>query len=267
MYGDSIFIPPRNAHAWGEPMRIGLIADIHGNLVALDAVLAELERARVDAIVCLGDGAALGPQPRQVMDRLRELNCRCVMSNTDAWLLPDPPMPAMPATTAPVRDVTGWCASHLSNADLTLLRAFPATIDLSLDGGRRLRCCHGSPRSVDDVVAATTPAAELDAMQIREHSAIYAGGHTHVQLLRRHGDALVINPGSIGLPGVGPGGPDLPVNQQVSWAEFAVLSVGGEHTSVDLRRTAIDVERALAVAAASGMPHVAWWASKWAAPA
>ena len=68
-------------------MRIGLIADIHGNLFALDAVLAALARIGMDELICLGDVAALGPQPREVIERLRALRCPVVMGNTDAWHL------------------------------------------------------------------------------------------------------------------------------------------------------------------------------------
>ena len=68
-------------------MRIGLIADIHGNLIALETVLAELAREPLDQMVCLGDVAALGPQPGEALARLRALGCPVVMGNTDAWLL------------------------------------------------------------------------------------------------------------------------------------------------------------------------------------
>jgi predicted phosphodiesterase len=66
-------------------VRIGLIADIHGNSVALETVLTELTRERVDRVVCLGDVAVLGPEPAAVMALLRELAFPVVMGNTDAW--------------------------------------------------------------------------------------------------------------------------------------------------------------------------------------
>src|SRR5215211_252104 len=104
-------------------MRIGLIADIHGNVMALDAVLDKMGRDDVDQIVCLGDVAALGPQPGTVIVRLRDLGCPCVLGNTDAWLLPDPPLSAEPATTVAVAGLTRWCAEQLSDADVAFLRS------------------------------------------------------------------------------------------------------------------------------------------------
>jgi len=72
--------------------RIGLISDVHGNLLALDAVLAELEQDDLDGLICLGD-VAVGPQPREALARVRGLGCPVVMGNWDAWFLERPPPP------------------------------------------------------------------------------------------------------------------------------------------------------------------------------
>ncbi|MGH2560137.1 MAG: metallophosphoesterase family protein [Thermomicrobiales bacterium] len=244
-------------------MRIGLIADIHGNLVALDAVIAELERDRIDQIVCLGDVAALGPRPAEVIAHLRALNVRCVLGNTDAWLVPDSPVRAVEPTTVAVRDLTRWCAERLSTTDVEYLRQLPLTMELTLGGTSRLICFHGSPRSVDDVIAASTPPDALESMRVGGQAALYASGHTHIQLFRRHQQARLINPGSVGLAGVGPGGPELPVNQDVDWAEYAVIDASPDRVTLDLRRVQIDVKRVLEDGSANGMPHIDWWADRW----
>ncbi|MBI3286567.1 MAG: metallophosphoesterase family protein [Chloroflexi bacterium] len=75
-------------------MRVAIFSDIHGNLVALEAILAEIERERVDQMICLGDVAATGPQPAETLHRLRELNCPVVMGNTDARFLNPQPFEA-----------------------------------------------------------------------------------------------------------------------------------------------------------------------------
>lgn len=242
-------------------MRIALIADIHGNCVALDAVLAELEAARVDELICLGDVAALGPQPREVIARLRERQCPVVMGNTDAWLLAPTPGDAVDANNRPL---TRWSIAQLSDIDRAYIRAFVPVVARPLDDRRTLLCAHGSPRSYDDAITATTPAPALDAMIDGYDAAIMAGGHTHIQMLRRHQDMQIVNPGSVGLPGVGA---TSPPNQHVQWAEYAVIDVdGGGNLTIALHRTPLDVERMIATARASGMPDVAWWASKWEQP-
>jgi predicted phosphodiesterase len=95
------------------------------------------------------------------------------------------------------------------------------------------------------------------------HASIFAGGHTHLPMVRRHGDAHLVNPGSVGLPSVGPAA--ILRNRAVRWAEYAVVEVEGDRVNISLRRTPLDVERMLALAEASGMPTPAieWWVGLW----
>jgi predicted phosphodiesterase len=244
-------------------MRIGLIADIHGNLLALDAVLAALVAERLDRLICLGDVAVLGPRPTEVLARLRDLGCPVILGNTDAWLLATPPDDPNAQSSPPITALTHWTRDRLSAADLAYLRTFPPTLTVPLDGGRTLLCCHGSPRSYDDVIAATTDDDALDAALDAHRPTLLIGGHTHIQLVRRHGGMQIINVGSVGLPGVGPGTPDLPVNREVAWAEYGILDLTGDRHSIDLRRLPLDLPAILADARASGMPEYDWWRGLW----
>lgn len=246
-------------------MRIGLIADIHGNLVALDAVLATLDGAGLDRLICLGDVAALGPRPAETLTRLRERGCPIVLGNTDAWLLATPPDDPTARSSPPVAALTRWATARLGDADRAQLRACPAILTVPLGDGRDLLCCHGSPRSYDEVIAATTPDDELAAILGGYDAAIIVGGHTHIQLLRRHDKRLIVNVGSVGLPGVGPGTPDLPVNRDVAWAEYGIIDASGNAVSIDLRRLPLDLTAVLADARAAGMPEYPWWRGLWAA--
>lgn len=245
-------------------MRIGLIADIHGNLVALDAVLAALDRAALDRLICLGDVAALGPRPAEVLARLRERACPIVLGNTDAWLLATPPDDPTAHSAPPIAALTRWAAARLGDADRALLRACPAVLTVPLGDGRDLLCCHGSPRSHDEVIAATTPDDALDAILDGQDAAIVVGGHTHVQLLRRHGERLIVNVGSVGLPGVGPGTPDLPANRAVAWAEYGIIDTTDGATAITLHRLPLDLAAILADARATSMPEYGWWRGLWA---
>jgi putative phosphoesterase len=238
-------------------MRIGLIADIHGNLIALEAVLAELALESLDQIVCLGDVAALGSQPVEVLSRLRALACPVVMGNTDAWLLASPSDIVGDRFD---RAITRWTVSQLSDDLREYVAAFPATREIALDAGRTLLCFHGSPRSFDDVIVPTTPDDALHVMLGETQAAILAGGHTHLQMLRRYNDAHLVNAGSVGLAGVGAA---TQRNRHVRWAEYAVVESAGERLEISLRRTPLDVGQMVAAAYASGMPEVEWWAGLW----
>jgi len=247
-------------------MRIGLIADIHGNLLALEVVLQELAREQVDQIICLGDIASLGPQPRQVIERLRLLRCPVILGNTDAWLL-NPPAPASATTDEGriLREINRWCAEQLEASHRAYLQTFPAMLEYSLDEQRTLLCFHGSPRSFDEVIAATTPDAEVTQMLAGYSAPIMVGGHTHIQMLRRYEDSFLVNVGSVGLPGVNAGSLELPMNHNVHWSEYGVVSVQHGRLSIDLRRTPLDVAALLQEARHSDMPHCDWWTQKWTA--
>lgn len=242
-------------------MQIGLIADIHGNLIALERVLSELQREQVDQIICLGDVAALGPQPHEVLERLRELKCPVVMGNTDDWYLQP-----LSEGDDELREIVGWGLHQLTDADLAYLRSFQPMIKMRLETDQTLLCFHGSPRSYHDVIASTTPVAEVKSMFAGYQAWIMVGGHTHVQMLRRYEQAWLINPGSVGLPGVGPEREDLPRNTDVHWAEYAILTLRNGHFSVDLRRTPLDIPALLQVGYASGMPDVDSWVRTWHRP-
>lgn len=240
-------------------MRIGLIADIHANLIALEAVLAGLERAAVDQIICLGDVAAGGPQPRETVARLRALNLPTVMGNADEELFN---FPVIPAEDVPLYlEVDRWCAAQLSAADLDYLRGFRPTIEVALGDGLALLCCHGSPRSFNDVIVATTPDDDLAVMLAGCSATVIAGGHTHQQMLRRYRDMLLLNPGSVGLPYErGSGGDDA---RNPPWAEYAVVSQESGALSIASRRVPIDAGAVAQAIRASGMPHAEVWARDW----
>lgn len=242
-------------------MRIGLISDIHGNLIALESVLSELRQEQIDRMICLGDVAALGPQPHEVIGRLRELSCPVVMGNTDDWYLQP-----LPQGDDELREIVGWGLQQLTDSDVAYLRSFQPVIEMTLDTDKTLLCYHGSPRSYSDVISSTTPAAEVRSMFAGQQALIMVGGHTHVQMLRRYEQAFLINPGSIGLPGVGPESQDLPRNQKVHWAEYAIITLQNGQVRVDLRRTPLDIPALLQAGYASGMPTLDSWVRTWHHP-
>ena len=239
-------------------VRLGLISDLHGNLLALEAVLEDLERSEIDRLVCLGDVAA-GPEPRATIERLQELACPVVVGNWDCWLLEG--MPQLPGEAGPkLRDQGDWSAAQLGEPEQAFLAGLPPHVEINLDGAAVL-CVHGSPRSNTDDIRATTPDGELAEMLAGTEPAFLAAGHTHVQLARQHGATLIVNPGSVGLPfNSWPPNGALRVSP---WAEYAILTIDDGLISTELRRIAYDISALLDVARESGMPHTEWWADQW----
>ena len=242
-------------------MTIALIADIHGKLAAFDAVLDALAREQLDQIVCLGDVAAMGPQPHEVLRRLHGLSCPVVMGNADAELLNPTSMETTNDDARRFADIIHWGAAQLDDADRDFISSFQPTVELSLGPGGSLLCGHGSPRSYDNVIVATTPDDELDGMIAGRDATIIAGGHTHIRMLRAYRGREIVNPGSVGL--AYQFYPDGSVRVP-PWAEFALLS--GSDTgvvSVDFRRVSYDRDATVRAMTEREMPHAAWWAANW----
>ena len=234
--------------------RLALISDIHGNCVALEAVLADATVQGADEIVCLGDVGAGGPQPREVIRRLRELGCPAVRGNADGWLLDGLP-PGRSDATRRLGDVVSWARALLTADERVYLATLPPTLTIAV-GDWTLLCCHGSPRAEVDAVLAVTPDAELDELLADAPAAdALVCGHTHLQLLRRRRRGLLLNPGSVGLPlgslAARAGGMSLP-----AWAEYAIVEVEGGDVELVFRRVPVDVD-ALAAATAA-MPQSSW---------
>ena len=231
--------------------RLALISDIHGNGVALDTVLADVAAHEVDEIVCLGDIAAGGPQPRQVLRRLRELGCRTVRGNADGWLLDGLPAGRSEATRR-LAETVAWARAQLGDEELAYLAGQPASVRFGVDG-LELFCCHGSPRSDLEPLLATTGDTALDELFVEAGARVLAAGHTHLQLLRPHGDSLLVNPGSVGLP-LGATTSSTPPLPNV--AEYALLTVSDGQVEVAFRRLPTDVDALRAASAA--MPRATW---------
>lgn len=241
-------------------MLLGVVSDIHGNLPALEAALADLEREHVDGLVCLGD-VALGPQPSETLARIRSLGCPVVMGNWDAWALDGFPEPQ---GELPRRFVEQgeWWARRLSLEDRAFMATFQQRVELRV-GGADVLGFHGSPSSYDDTILATTPHEALVRMLDGCDQPLLLCGHSHVQLVRVIEGRLLVNPGSVGLPfrGVALGEPQL-----ISpWAEYAIVRIDTGRVSVELRRTRYDVRRMLQDTIESGAPYATWWAETWAA--
>lgn len=244
-------------------MRVALISDIHGNVTALQAVLADIARTGVDQIVFLGDVATLGPQPQAAVDLLRTLHCPCVKGNHDAYVL-NLPQFLQDNHAAWAKETIAWCVDQLSATDLTFLESFRLTYQLPLDPDQpemRLLCFHGSPHSYDDLLLAVTPAAEVDALLAGQAAAVMAGGHSHVQMMRRHRTVVLVNAGSVGLPMV-----EMPFTGEprfLPYAEYALVAYQAGQLSVTLRQVAYDCEQTKAAALAYGLPYAAAWVRRW----
>jgi putative phosphoesterase len=220
--------------------RVAALYDIHGNLPALEAVLADVGALDPDVVVVGGD-VAWGPMPLEVLDRLRALTIpvRWVMGNADREIVEafDDPRSV---TAGPVGEVTAFCAGRMSRQHRDLQASFEPAVVLEIEGLGSVLFCHGSPRSDTEKITRITPAERLAPMLEGVPVDVVVCGHTHQQFDRAIAGKRVVNAGSIGSPYEG-----------VAAAYWLVL---GPH--IDMRRSDYDLAAALAAMRATGHPYV-----------
>jgi predicted phosphodiesterase len=220
-------------------MRVAALCDIHANMPALEAVLAEVEREGVDALVLGGDVAA-GPLPLETVEALMALGprARFVRGNADREIVEafDEGRTESEIEQDPAQRAAAFAAGRLSRPHRDFLAGFADTIELELDGLGATLFCHGSPRSDTEILTAVTPPERLKEVLREVKQPVVVGGHTHQQFDRRVGHTRMVNAGSVGVPYEGRAG-----------AYWALLGPG-----VELRRTDYDLERALPVLRAGG---------------
>jgi predicted phosphodiesterase len=220
---------------------VAALYDVHGNLPALEAVLADSAFARADAVVVGGDVAA-GPLPVEVLDRLQALALpvRWVRGNADREVVaafdPGDTDPSIYGLHDPAARADAFTAARISRTQRDLLAGFEEVV--RLEGAL---FCHGSPRSDEEIVTALTPEARLAPMLDGVQEPLVVCGHTHHQFELRVGVQRVVNAGSVGMPYQGEPG------------AYWLLVADGEP---ETRRTAYDVDAAAGVIRASGFPDV-----------
>jgi len=218
-------------------VRIAVLADIHGNLPALCAVLIEIDRAPVDVIVVGGDVVA-GPLVRESLELLagRQEPVRWVAGNAEreAMAVYD----GAPAADDPPGRAAAWSARAFDERWRAELGAWPISLEL---GG--VRFCHGSPRRDDEILTRRTPDDVLLEALATTPEPLTVGGHTHQQMVRRLGDSerSYANAGSVGMPYEGRAG--------------AFWMIVDDGVPVP-QETFYDVEAAVAELRASGFPDV-----------
>lgn len=230
-------------------LRLGLIADVHGNDLALESALSDIGRAGVDRIVILGDLVLNGPRPAETLTRIMALDgdgAVVIAGNTDIAVADGDYAAAFPwldEVPAGHRLAAEWARDQLSHEQLEYLRRLPAERRLAA-GDELVLATHASPGSQTSGLAADLDAAVTVERVTRTDARVICCGHTHVSDLRELGRKLLLNPGSCGY--AFDGSPDA------CWA-LLVMDDDGE-PSAELRRPTYDASAAAAEVSERGLP-------------
>ncbi len=210
--------------------RLAVLSDIHGNSIALEAVLQDLAPFEIDQIVLMGDQINWGPFSAQVVERIVREGWLVIRGNNEFYLL-DYNTPRAPAAWSdPERfPLLPWIYRQLNGRWQGVIAGWPDSLSLRFPDAPPLRVVHGSPRSNQEPIFASTPEPEIEAMFAGVEETTIVAGHTHLIIDRRVGRWHIVNPGSVGNPVDG-----------FSTASYMLLDGDAEGWHATLRRVPFD---------------------------
>jgi len=233
-------------------MRIAAISDIHGNLSALDAVLADIERRGVDFIVNLGDILSGPLLPRETADRLMALELPTIRGNHERQLL------------APDMNAMGWSDRHAAESITAAQRAWLGALPQTLWATPDVFLCHATPDSdvacfLENIRAGEfipAPLAEIDGRAHSCRAPVILCGHTHIpRVVSRTGGRIIVNPGSVGIQAYF-GNHPIPHTLEMGspHARYAIVEHGAHGWSADLIALPYDWETSAKLAERRARP-------------
>lgn len=220
-------------------MKIAVISDIHSNLDAFEAVIANLPEYH--ELVCLGDIVGYGPQPNEVAERLQQLRPNAVlMGNHDSAVVTGD----TEGFSSHAAEAVEWTRRKISPDNQSYLAKLKPSARLERDG-RSLALFHGSPRDpLTEYVFPDIPQATARELVKQGGASIVLLGHTHMPMLYALDSEILGNPGSVGQPRDGD-----------SRASFAILSVMEAEISFEIRRVEYNIESVADKIIQAGLPR------------
>jgi len=230
-----------------KTMRVAIISDIHGNLPALEVVLADLAaQPNIERIYCLGDLVGYAPFPNEVVERIRNADIPTIIGNYDDGTGFDRDdcgcVYAERVAQALGDQSFAWAKAHVTEENKAFLRTLPREIRLTLDGVRLL-LVHGSPRRINEYLYEDRPDASFQHLAVTSDADAIFFGHTHIPYTRQVGDVLFVNVGSVGKPKDGD-----------PRACYVVADVNDGKLDVHFRRVVYPVERVAEAIQQSDLP-------------
>ncbi len=230
-------------------MKVAVFSDTHGNLLALEAVLADIDATGpYDEVVMAGDLAFGGPRPAECLERIRERGYRVVRGNTDEFIVEVATgrrlEPESPELSAGQRAIAEWAAEQLAPDQVLFLAELPLQVTVPDAYGFELAVVHATPWSAHPVVPPDAPADLVRELLDAAGTRVLAYGHIHLQYERWVDGRMIAAVGSVGLPFDG--------DQRAAYAVFTSSSDGW---SVGFRRVSYDVDAAIRQSLESDNPN------------
>jgi predicted phosphodiesterase len=216
-------------------MQIAVLADIHGNLPALEAVAAEIYKLAPDLVVVAGDFQNRGPNPREVTEFVAKSGWTLLRGNHEDYVIRQ----SQDTGTRDLTDYYNWLPARWT-ADLTSdfvesIKQLPIATTLIGPDQLSITIAHGSPRSNNEGFFPTTTDTRAKEMIGNDPPSVLCVGHSHIPFVRQVNTTLLVNVGAVGFPFDGD-----------RRASFGILTWGGDRWEVEIRRIEYAVEKVLA---------------------
>jgi predicted phosphodiesterase len=223
-------------------MRIAILSDIHGNQLALEAVLRDLEdQERCDQLIVAGDLCLNGPRPREVLQMVQDLHCPVIQGNTDLEMVTQ-----APEKGEKKRSVVSWTREQIGQSGIEYLAGLPFSYRVSNPVERDLLIVHANPLNLEDAIFPNADDEALESLLsgLDERVGALAFGHLHIAYTRHWRGLLLADVGSCGVP-----------RDEDLRAAYGILTWQAGQWEAEIRRVPYDVQAVAKQIKTCGMPN------------
>jgi putative phosphoesterase len=216
-------------------VKIAFISDIHGNAFALDAVIADIKKQKVDKIYVLGDICYRGPEPKRALDLVRSLDTDVIKGNADVWVVRGVKEGEVPEKVLNLMNAEReWTVEKLNQADINYLDSLPTYLSCVVDE-IKIVAFHATPDNLFETVLPNSEDETLESRLIRSSNAnIFVYAHIHIPYIRFIQGKVIMNIGSVGLPFDG-----------LTKASYGIVEIKNNNLSTSIRRVNYDIEKVI----------------------
>jgi putative phosphoesterase len=231
----------------GDFMQIAVISDIHGNAIALEAVLKDIDTRDVDLVLCGGDLAGDGAMPNEVIGVIRKMHIPTIMGNYDdgvGYFRPECGCAYKDERAAELgRRSLAWMKEHITPENKEYLRGLLHRLEFTVFD-KKVLLVHGSPRKINEYLYQDRPDESILRLINQENVDILICGHTHLPYIKNIGNKYLVNAGSVGKPKDGD-----------TRAGYAVITIKENQVEAEFIRVAYDVEAMVRAIEDTDLPH------------
>ncbi|MBS4179133.1 metallophosphoesterase family protein [Lederbergia citrea] len=215
-------------------MKLAFISDIHGNAIALESVLKDINERKVDKVFVLGDICFRGPEPKRSLDLVRALECNVIKGNADEWIVRGIKKGEVPDNSLTIMNKErDWSCSQLDQNSIEYLSNLPSELRFNV-GSFKIHAFHATPTSLFEVVPPNVHDEVYENKIMKENADIFIYAHIHKPFIKYIHGRCIINIGSVGLPFDG-----------LNMSSYTILDINDESFQTSIVRVHYDVNKVI----------------------